>query len=155
HRGPAIAHEMFSACQHGQTVIKIALLQTSNRRRAKALGQVGCFAEAFVGSSPSLVARDSDAGRKGPVESRGADLFRRHLRCVFHQSRVARASQTDVVREHDGIQNVVVTMDSIDAEENWNCETGFQSLALKTVVQIGPCLETVSGFWIRAAAAKQ
>ena len=119
-------------------------LQAADRRFAELGDEVRIFGEAFVGAAPALVARHRDAGGEGPMDARGADLFRRDAADFFDQLRIARAAQADVVREDHRAEHVVVAVHGVDAVENRDAEPRLERLLLAAVVGVGPGFEAVA-----------
>ena len=145
---------MFRACEHTERIAQIISLQTSDRGSAQTLREFRGLAEAFIGTPPTLIARNRDARRKGPVDSGRANLFRRDARSSLNQWRTARAAEPYVVREDHCPEHVAVTMHRIDAIENRNPQASLQRAALVTVVQLCPSLQAVAGFRIRTTATQ-
>jgi len=79
----------------------------------------------------------------------GGDLAQR-----FHQFRVARATEPDVVRIHGGTEHVVVAMHCIDTVQNGNAEPRLAADADQAIDRIGPCLQRIAFDRIGTAAAE-
>ena len=103
--------------------------------------------ESLVGSSPSLVARDGDAGGEGPVDAGCADLLRGDPADLLDQFRIARGAEADVVGEDDCPENITVTVDRIDAVQQRDLESRPQRALLQPLVQCAPVRAAVRG-WV-------
>src|SRR5215216_5129272 len=100
---------MLRACEHARRVAEIFALVSADCGFAHHPRQLGCFAEAFVASAPTLVTRDGDAGGESPVDARGSCFDSSDACCTLDEPRIACAAEADVVREDNGVEDVAVS----------------------------------------------
>ena len=152
--GAAVADKMLGACHDGQRIVQPFALQTVGHRFAQFADQIWILGKTFVGPSPAFVARDSDAGCERPLDSRRPDFVGRHAAHLFHQFRVARATQADVVRKDHRADHVVVAVDAVDAVEDRDAQPRLERPLLAGVVGISPSFEAVAIVRVGTAAAE-
>jgi hypothetical protein len=153
--GAAVRRVMLGAREDAQRVTQVCALKPADGRLAQHSRQLRRLAEPLVSPAPTLVARDGDARREGPVDARRADLHRGDARRLFDEARAARAAEPDVVREDHGAEDVVMAVNSIDAVEQRYGQTRLERARLVVVVHVGPVLEAVPGLGVAVAAAEE
>ena len=151
--GAAIADVVLGAGQDGKRVRQIGPLESADRRFTKLADHFGILREAFVGSAPPDVLWDGYAGTEGPLDSSSADLLRCDALHFFHQGRIARAAQADMVGKNHGAEHIIVAMHRVDTVEDGDPEAGFFGMRLQTVIKIGPGLQAVAFLGVGVAAA--
>ncbi len=145
---------MLGAGQNGERIGQVRTLQAAHGGFAQLRHQVRIFGKAFIGAAPALILCDRDAGREGPLNSGGAHLLRGDAGNLFHQRRIARASQADVMREDHRAQHVVVAVERVHAVEQRDAQAAAGGALLNAVVEIGPRLQAVTFFRVGTAAAE-
>ncbi len=150
----AIADPMLRACKYAQRIIQIVALVSAHRSLTHHARELRRLAKTFVRPAPTLVTRHSHARRESPVDARCFDFGRSDTSRAFHQIRIARATETDVVWKEDGAKHVAVTVDGVDTVKKWNTQTGVLRATLQAVVVIGPVFQPIAALRIGAAATE-
>ncbi len=115
--GAAIAHIMFGAGQNGVRIGETFALEAADGGCAQLRYQLGIFREAFIGAAPTDVLRDRHAGREDPLDTGGSHFLGGDFADLLDQGGVARRAQADVLREDHGAQDVVMSVNGVDAVE--------------------------------------
>src|ERR1041384_3612320 len=129
---------MLCAREYAQGIAQIVTLITAHGGLAHHAREFGRLAEAFVGSSPAFVTRDSDARRERPVDPCGFYFGRSDARRAFDKIRITRAAEPDVVWEEHRAEHVVVTMHRVDTVELWNTQRRDLRARLGRVLMVAP-----------------
>src|SRR6185295_673201 len=124
-------------------VAQVAALKAAHGCFTKRGDKLRVFGETFVGSTPTLVLGNRHAGREGPIDSGGAHLLGSDARGLLNERGVAGTSHSDLVREEDGSEHIVVPMHSIHAVKDRNAEASLERLLLEAVIEVSPGLEAI------------
>jgi hypothetical protein len=135
----AVAHEVLRRRQHAAVLRRRASLQAPDGRGAEQHRELRRLAVALVGATPAFVLRHGDARREVPQHAGRGHLQRRDPGGILDQPRIARAAETDVVREDDGAFHVVVTVHRVDAVDQRNREPCGERAFLKPGHHRRPC----------------
>ena len=112
-------------------------LQTAHERWCILRKDLGILGVRLVCAAPTNVLRYGDRRRECPFLTRHAQLTRGDLADTLHQLRVARRAECDVVREQCRADDVVVTMNRIDAPKNRNRMTAATRIHRRFIECIG------------------
>src|SRR5450759_2190978 len=154
-RGAAVTNKVLGARQNAQRVTEIVALEAPDCGFSQGPSELWRFPKPFVGSAPSFIAWNRDAGSKRPIDAGGAHFFCRHPRGAFNQLRIARAAQTNVVRKEHRAQDVVMTVHSICSVELGNAETSLKCVLLIAITHVSPGSEAVARLGVGASAAQE
>ena len=143
----SIADIMFGTCDNAGGRIQGVILEASDGRRPKQLSQLRGFTKAFIGATPAFIPGYSNTGCEGPVDTCCGYFNSCYPADLFHEYRISRGSQPNIMREDHSTGHVAMAVDRIDTIDQRNLKSCLKRLVLKGIVEICPmnCVITSGG----------
>src|SRR5207344_1991338 len=108
-------------------------LKTANLGGAEQRGERGSIRKRLVGAPPTRIARGGNDRSEVPIDAGPGDLDRGRSPDRLDEPRVARAPESDRMREDRGLRDAVVAVNRVDAVRERDPETRLASLGVKGV----------------------